>query len=526
MNVYLNYFIEANIGIALFLGAYLAILARETDFRVQRLFLLIGILVSLTFPLLHVQLSSATIPSLSEIMSPFLLPEVVVGGDKGSATTESAFNAVSLWKYLRVLYVSGLIFFLSRFMVRIAELIMLLKRSRKVSNGKLKIVEFDNVSSTFSFFHYIILGQSKSLSLEERRKVIFHEAIHARRLHSFDILLINLLGVFFWFNPLIRTYKKIFVQLHEFEADARAVENRDVDEYCSLLAKVALESAGFRLANHFNNSLTIKRIEMMRTIKRKIKPWKMALVGGVIPLAFMIIACQDQLSDQVRQITQSSTMAVDIPDEVQRTYNEMVKAHPEKKFLLMETDQDLKPRLDELKSVYEKIDQSQISNIKLITPTVPDSDPVRTFAILEYNEQVQVIQKLSTLGQDVFTIVDETSVPVGGIGAFYDYVARNIKYPAEARERKIEGKVFVTFVVDIDGSVTVTEVSGIGGGCELEAMRVMQSSPNWIPGKIKGVPVKQQMVIPITFKLSGSGSNDVAKTPENAMTEMVVVGKQ
>jgi hypothetical protein len=51
----------------------------------------------------------------------------------------------------------------------------------------------------------------------------------------------------------MKTYRKLFVQLHEFEADARSVESHEVDDYCDLLAKVALKSSGYQLANHFSN---------------------------------------------------------------------------------------------------------------------------------------------------------------------------------------------------------------------------------------------------------------------------------
>lgn len=88
----------------------------------------------------------------------------------------------------------------------------------------------------------------------------------------------------------------------------------------------------------------------------------------------------------------------------------------------------------------------------------------------------------------------------------------------------IEGKVFIEFIVDTNGDINVTGISGIGGGCDLEAMRVVQSSPKWIPGKNDGAPVKQKMVLPINFSLDGSDYQDPAKASDGAMDETVVVG--
>ncbi len=70
----------------------------------------------------------------------------------------------------------------------------------------------------------------------------------------------------------------------------------------------------------------------------------------------------------------------------------------------------------------------------------------------------------------------------------------------------IEGKVFVEFVVDKDGSLTqFIVVKGIGAGCDEEAVRIIQNSPPWSPGKQRGKPVKQRMVLPIFFTLASNG---------------------
>ena len=104
--------------------------------------------------------------------------------------------------------------------------------------------------------------------------------------------------------------------------------------------------------------------------------------------------------------------------------------------------------------------------------------------------------------EEIFTIVEDPASPVGGMTAFYKYVGDKIKYPAQARRMGIEGRVFVQFVIDKDGSITeVVAVKGIGAGCDEEAVRILQGSPKWKPGKQRGKPVKQRMVLPITFKL-------------------------
>jgi len=103
---------------------------------------------------------------------------------------------------------------------------------------------------------------------------------------------------------------------------------------------------------------------------------------------------------------------------------------------------------------------------------------------------------------EVFTIVEDQPTPEGGMAAFYEFVSKNMKYPAQARRMGIEGKVFVQFVVDRDGKLNeVTAVRGIGAGCDEEAVRVISEAPRWKPGKQRGRAVKVRMILPITFKL-------------------------
>lgn len=109
---------------------------------------------------------------------------------------------------------------------------------------------------------------------------------------------------------------------------------------------------------------------------------------------------------------------------------------------------------------------------------------------------------------EIFQVVEESAEPEGGMEAFYKYVGKNLKYPSVARRMGIEGKVFVQFVVEKDGSFTdVQVVKGISPECDEEAARIFKEyndskkAPKWSPGKQRGRAVRQKMVIPIHFKL-------------------------
>lgn len=116
----------------------------------------------------------------------------------------------------------------------------------------------------------------------------------------------------------------------------------------------------------------------------------------------------------------------------------------------------------------------------------------------------QYFTTILTTPEQIFRVVEISAYPKGGMAEFYKFVKSNIKYPKFARRIGLEGRVFVTFIVEKDGSLTEIEVvegRGIGGGCDEEAVRVVSLSPKWIPGTQKGEPVRQRYTVPITFRL-------------------------
>ncbi|HNS18657.1 MAG TPA: energy transducer TonB [Bacteroidales bacterium] len=105
---------------------------------------------------------------------------------------------------------------------------------------------------------------------------------------------------------------------------------------------------------------------------------------------------------------------------------------------------------------------------------------------------------------EIFTVVEESPSFPGGEEARIRFLQENIEYPQMARESGIQGTVYMTFVVEPSGSVSAVRVlRGIGGGCDEEAIRVIQKMPRWNPGKQRGKPVRVQFTMPIKFTLQG-----------------------
>jgi protein TonB len=121
---------------------------------------------------------------------------------------------------------------------------------------------------------------------------------------------------------------------------------------------------------------------------------------------------------------------------------------------------------------------------------------------IKYVEPPKIEEEVS---EEIFLVVEQPAAPREGLPAFYKYLATKIRYPALANRLRVEGKVFVEFVVDKDGTLgTFNVVKGIGAGCDEEAVRVLREAPPWAPGKQRGKPVKQRLVLPIHFVMASS----------------------
>lgn len=140
-------------------------------------------------------------------------------------------------------------------------------------------------------------------------------------------------------------------------------------------------------------------------------------------------------------------------------------------------------------------DEVEVEDDLLIDVEADDQTEVEEYIPIEVEEEI--VEEAP-----IFTVVESMPEFKGGMQLLYEYLGNNIKYPVMAKESGIQGKVYVTFVVERDGSITDVQVlRGIGGGCDEEAIRVVQSMPNWKPGKQRGKPVRVQYNLPVRFTL-------------------------
>jgi len=135
---------------------------------------------------------------------------------------------------------------------------------------------------------------------------------------------------------------------------------------------------------------------------------------------------------------------------------------------------------------------------------VPDIDiDVETGDDDEIEAQIIEDDPEDDVEEQFFVFVEDLPAYPGGDIARIKFLKNNIKFPAMAIEAGIQGTVYVSFIVEKDGSISHVNVArGIGGGCDEEAVRVIRKMPKWSPGKQRSIPVRVKINVPIKFKLS------------------------
>lgn len=478
MNTLLNYFLEANLALAIVALADYLLLHRETDVSLRRKLLLGGVGLALCLPLIHVPLEelTETLPTLAYSL-PMDMPPT------GLRETNRADSTLTRIEIVALIYGVITLAFLLHTGYQVARLVALRLRLRSRVENSLYVYELPAQTAAFSFFNHVFIPAGPAHTTAHMVK---HEASHARLGHSYDILALEVVKAFLWINPAVYAIKRRLMAIHEFEADREALKQANAQEYEATLVEEALQGIQYPLVNHFNQHLILKRITMMKQLSQRIARWKLGVLALTLLAATVFISCQDQIMNELKDSTLSQVGSY--PKEVQADIKKFQKQYPGSRFVYMEGQAD---------EIREKVQGNQAVSQILNSYNFPER---QTMGVLTRD-----LSQLELKDGDVYRIVEEPAKPKKGFELYAAELGSRIQYPLAARERNIEGKVFVQFTVSETGALSDFQVvKGIGGGCDEEAVRVIQTASEWLPGRQRGEAVKQRMVIPIQFALENS----------------------
>ena len=476
MNELLLYTIKSAFVLGILYVPYTLLLRKEDFFRFNRLTLL-GILV------LSIGLPLCNIPALSADNQPVVhaaqLQMIEIGipiMQMADETDGPSHTSSPTW-----FQVASLIFLLGMMTVLCLRLIQMGKMGSEIRKGSLWHSVEDGVDihchagavAPHSWLHHIVI------SLEDYEKngheIILHEKGHIHNLHSFDILLLTLVEMLQWWNPLVYMLGMSLRDVHEYEADDYVLhQGVSLRDYQNLLIRKAVGASSYTFANNFNHSLTKKRITMM--CKKKSNPWMRSKALYAVPMvaiALSAFATPAFVNPIEKDMESGGTSSL---TEGKVTNN----------FPIGQTDQQKKKGTAKMK------------------------------------------------GDKVLDTCDKLPEFEGGQEQLMKLLQANVRYPETAQSMGVQGRIVVEFIVEKDGSVsdvkvckkditpslesatvityadeedkpkpTEEELRKATKALEEETIRVARlTSGKWTPGEQDGQKVRVKFSLPLTFRLN------------------------
>jgi TonB family protein len=464
MDALLVYMVKVALYLAAFFLVYLLFLKRDKVHSRNRAFLLISLSLSLILPLISITTNKAiNIPVFGKILS-----DVIIFGSPGvSNEITSGKYGTNIPGIINGVYFTGVILASLKFIIDFTNLFFLILRQK---NGSSNIIRFHNFNTSgFSALGKVFINAS--LTGEEADEVVKHEKCHLDHYHFFDILFIETLKVFQWFNPVIFLINKSLREVHEYQADEECLHTGiSLVNYQKLLLNNVFRSQIFRITNSFSNpSLVKKRMVMMA--KEPCGP----LTNLKLLIGLPVIACVMII---ISSYNESAKPEVLHPDSEHQAFAAVDKKTARNDIDLANSLEDLPPPPQNDSGTDTKL------------PPAVSVQPERRNAS-------------GTAGsREPFVIVEEMPMFPGGDAALLRFIGENTIYPEAAKAAGIQGRVIARFSIEADGSINnVSVLKGINTEINAEALRVIKSLPRFKPGRQNGIAVPVWYMVPITFTL-------------------------
>ncbi|WP_338733119.1 M56 family metallopeptidase [Mangrovimonas cancribranchiae] len=274
----MEYLLKSSAIIVLFYLCYKIFLQQETFFESNRWFLLTGLIFAVITPFISIPIYIEYTPIDT---SNFLITN--------TATPQTAEKGISLINILTWVYFTGLATLGIKLILEFKALFTVLTKTDKNIKGNYTYITTSANIPPFSFFRWIAYNPTQ-FNKTELKHIINHEKVHAKQLHSIDVIIAQIATVLLWWNPFIWLYKKEIKQNLEFIADKKAQDSSNCEKsYQMLLVKTSTtNNHQLVMTNNFYNSLIKKRIVMLHKSKSsKLKAWKYTLILPALALFLM-----------------------------------------------------------------------------------------------------------------------------------------------------------------------------------------------------------------------------------------------
>ena len=575
MKEIITYLIEALVCSGVLVALYSLLLERRVRFVVCRLYLLISTAVAALIPAIKIPVWAAKTVYVQA------LPVAVGELDATAEIVADVPATITSQAVCIVVWLLGFSLIAGTMVWQLVRMRRFRRSAAEVDFGDFKLLKINDRISSFSFFRTIFV--SADTPADDLKIIIAHEAGHIRHRHSAERIAMELLKAVLWWNPFVWIAARRLTEVQEYEADSEVLRNGcNIDWYINTLLK-NLFGYSPDIANGLRDSLTKKRLKMM-TMKKDGR-YALLRMAAIVPVvaglitAFSFTAkatqvvstpvdaanplvivdgqvCNEPLesidTDAIKSITvvkdgvakevyahlgdvsdgvivvetKEAAAAKSPSPEPQNTITvsgEMKVSGPDEvsvKDVLIVVDGK------EFEGNLEDIDADTIENM-----TILKSDSATAAYGAVYGEKGAngvIIINTKRGGEDAVLRAQQMPTFEGGdLLTFREWVMMRIRFPQEALENGVYGRVVVSFVIDREGKLgDVNVLRSPDALLSQEVERVLALSPAWTPGKNAGEPVSVKYTIPVDFAVATDEGIQRDDTPatEGSVAQLSVIG--
>lgn len=534
------YLLKVNVAFVLFYAFYRLFFYKDTFFKLRRAILLAFFGLALFYPLLNIQDWVRQQEPIADVIYMYsaMLPEATAKADAAASVDWYGWLLGSLG----FIYWGIVAFLCGRFLVQLSSILWLAHTSERVVIHKTPVYALRKAAGPFSFFRMVFL-HPESHSDKETDEILTHECTHVSQWHSIDVILSEMMCMACWFNPFVWLLKREVRHNLEYLADNTVIQSGyDSKSYQYHLLGLAHHQSVTTLYNSFN-VLHLKNRIMMMNKKRspgivRTKYLIFIPLVGILMLLSNIEAVARLTVRLANEATVSNAMvtATDVSSK-SREMNEQVFTVVEKMPSFPGGDAELlKYIATNIKYPKESQDNGEqgrviCSFIVGRDGSVNNPEVLRGVTPLLNEEAVRVINTMprwnpgmqrgkavavkytvpitfrlkspvEEMKEETLTVVDVMPQYPGGDHELLKFIAQSIKYPTDAQEAGVQGRVICSFVVDKKGNIVEPKIiRGIDPSLDAEALRVIGMMPRWTPGRQDGKAVRVLYTVPITFRL-------------------------
>lgn len=310
MDNIVEYLIKSGIALCVFYLFYWLLMHKSTHFGLNRITLASSLVASLVLPLINIHFT----PEVAVASLPVISLDL-------TTVVQSVSKQEPAWgvrEMVLLIYFSGLAITLSRLIYQSIYIQAIAKMSKSITIGEHTIVLIDKDITPFAYFSKIFIPASK-VDETSFESILEHEKSHLRQFHFIDLLLIEIVTIVQWFNPIVWLYERSLKEVHEYMADEEVLKKGiSKGNYQALLVNQALGGPVFTISHQFNQSLILKRIVMMTRMKSpqlaKIRVFLFIPLTAVLLMAFsnpepLMNPIVEKVQSLTQQITQPGALS-------------------------------------------------------------------------------------------------------------------------------------------------------------------------------------------------------------------------